>query len=215
MLATGCYTYTVGTHKAGQTGEIRGVLRLSDGAAGASVVVVLRSINDVVYDRFDYWDKCAPADNIHPGRRNDGFSSLGCLTLPGNYDKPSQQHSGLWADFRVALGMGRVFADTDTGKQFSVTLITGQDAALAATLRLSGEITDKAKSEAALLRIRFGSQGPVVAALQAKLGLVPDASQLVGPVTRAALIAKQQAALGWADGLLSPEMDTSLGLGVF
>jgi hypothetical protein len=214
VLATGCYTYTVGTHKAGQTGEIRGVLRLSHDATGASTVVVLRTVNDVVYDRNDFWHKCAPADNIHPGRRIDGFSSLGCLTLPGDYKKSTKTHSGLWADFRVALGMGKVFAETDNGKQFSTMLVTGQDAALAASLRVSGEIADKSKANAALRRIRFGSRGPTVAALQAGLGLAPDSSQLVGPVTCMALIARQQEVLGWADSILSPEMDTSLGLGV-
>ena len=214
VLATGCYTYTVGTHRAGQPGEIRGVLRLANEATGASTVVVLRSVEDVVYDRYDFWHKCAPADNIHPGRRIDGFSSLGCLTLPGDYNRSTRTHTGLWADFRVALGMGKVFAGSDDGRRFSTILLTGQDAALAASLRVSGEIDDKAKAGAALRRIRFGSQGKAVARLQAGLGLAPDASQLVGPVTRMALIARQQTMLGWADGILSPEMEGKLGLKV-
>jgi len=214
ILATGCYTYTVGVHKAGTSGEIKGVLRLANDSTGASTVIALRSINDVVYDCRDFFHKCAPADNIHPGRRSTGFSSLGCLTLPGDYRKTSKTHSGIWADFRVALGMGKVFANSDMGKQFSVMLVTGLDAALASRLRTSGEIADKDKTDAALRRLRFGSQGPIVAKLQQKLGLAPDASQLIGPVTRGALIKRQQAKLGWADGILSPEMDNDLGLGV-
>jgi hypothetical protein len=214
VLPTGCYTYTVGIHRAGTTGEIRGVLRLSQDSTGASTVIALRTINDVVYDRRDFWHKCAPADNIHPGRRNTGFSSLGCLTLPGDYKMSNKTHSGLWADFRVALGMGKTFAASDNGKQYSLVLLTGQDAALAASLRQSGDLDDAAKTKAALRRLRFGSQGAAVAALQQKLGLAPDQTKLLGPVTRAALIERQQQVKGWADGIVSPETEQALGLNV-
>ncbi|CDZ68161.1 Hypothetical protein NGAL_HAMBI2605_64450 [Neorhizobium galegae bv. orientalis] len=214
VLPTGCYIYTVGTHRAGTSGEIRGVLRLSKTMDGASVVIALRSTNDVVYDRRDFWHQCAPADNIHPGRRNQGFSSLGCLTLPGDYEMTSKTHTGLWADFRVALGMRKTFATSDNGKQFSMILVTGQDAALAASLRSSGEISNKDAVREALLRLRFGSKGAAVAKLQEKLGLEPDNTQLLGPVTRAALIGRQQQVLGWADGIYSSEMDDALGFGL-
>ena len=215
ILPTGCYTYTVGTHRAGTSGEIRGVLRLSRTRDGASRVIALRSLKDVVYDRHDFWHDCAPADNIHPGRRRQGFSSLGCLTLPGDYDRGSRTHSGLWANLREALGMGRTFRDTDDGQQFSVMLLTGMDAALAARLRLDGALDDPAQADPALRRLRFGSQGDAVDRLQRQLGLAPDASQLVGPVTRLALIRRQQGRLGWADGILSPETEAELGLDVF
>jgi hypothetical protein len=214
VLPTGCYTYTVGIHRAGTSGEIRGVLRLSQDSTGASTVIALRTINDVVYDRRDFWHKCAPADNIHPGRRANGFSSLGCLTLPGDYKMSNKTHSGLWADFRVALGMGKTFANSDNGRQHSVMLVTGQDAALAASLRESGDMDDAAKTKTALRRLRFGSQGAAVAALQQKLGLAPDQTKLLGPVTRAALIQRQQQVTGWADGIVSPETEQALGLSV-
>lgn len=215
VLPTGCYTYTVGTHRAGTSGEIRGVLRLSKASDGASRVIALRSLDDVVYDRRDFWHDCAPADNIHPGRRRQGFSSLGCLTLPGDYDRGSRTHTGLWADLRVALGMGRVFAASDDGRQFSVMVLTGMDAALASGLRSAGAMTDPARANPALLRLRFGSQGEAVARMQQQLGLQPDDSQLVGPVTRLALVKLQQRRLGWADGILSPETEAELGLSVF
>lgn len=96
VLATGCYTYTVGTHNAGQPREIRGVLRLSQSATGTSTVVVLRTINDVICDR---WDSCAPADNFHPARRLDGFSSLGCLTLPGTIRRRPERIPGFGRTF--------------------------------------------------------------------------------------------------------------------
>lgn len=215
VLPTGCYTYTVGTHRAGTSGEIRGVLRLSKTRDGASRVIALRSLEDVVYDRRDFWHDCAPADNIHPGRRRQGFSSLGCLTLPGDYDRGSRVHTGLWADLREALGMGRTFAAGDDGRQFSVMLLTGMDAALAASLRTAGGLDDPARANPALLRIRFGSAGEAVARMQQQLGLEPDSSQLVGPVTRLALVTRQQRRLGWADGILSPDVEADLGLSVF
>lgn len=214
ILPTGLYTYTVGTHRAGTSGEIRGVLRLANTLNGASRVIALRSLSDVAYDIRDFWHSCAPADNIHPGRRRQGFSSLGCLTLPGDYERGSRKHTGLWADFRVALGMGRVFAPSDDGRKFSVMLLTGLDAALASSLRESGDSTDAAAAGAALRRLRVGSRGASVARLQEQLGLEPDDSQLIGPVTRAALIALQQRRLGWADGILSPETQGDLGLSV-
>ncbi|MCE6969053.1 hypothetical protein [Cereibacter sphaeroides] len=214
MLPTGCYTYTVGIHRAGTSGEIRGVLRLATTSTGASEVIALRSIDDVTYDRRDFWHRCAPADNIHPGRRREGFSSLGCLTLPGDYDRQSRTHSGLWADFRVALGMGRTFAASDDGRQFSTVVLTGADAALVARLRQGGEL-ERPEIARLLMRLRFGSTGPAVARLQEQLGLEPDPQRLIGPVTRAALIALQQRRLGWADGILSPEMEAELGLRIF
>jgi GH24 family phage-related lysozyme (muramidase) len=214
ILATGLYTYTVGTHRANTSHEIRGVLRLSKDATGASKVVVLRSTDDLIYDRRDLWDPCAPADNIHPGRRINGFSSLGCLTLPGDYVPATRKGTALWAAFRKALGLGDAAAAAENGRQFSTMLLTGLEAALAANLRNSDAL-DKPEATAALRRIRFGSKGDRVARLQTALGLAPDASRLVGPVTSATLIKRQRDTLGWADAILSPDMDRALGLNVF
>jgi hypothetical protein len=202
-LPTGCYTYTVGTHHAGQPGEIPTVFRLSTTPSGASDVVVLRSLGDLMYDRFDALPVATPADNIHPGQKSVGFSSAGCLTLPGFFQ--NGQHTGLWKDFRAAAGVGA----NSNGAQFSLLLVTGLDAALAASVRNG----NRPASE--LRRLRHGSQGPRVAALQQALGLAPDATQRLGPVTRSALIAKQTAKLGWADGIYSPAMDEALGFRIY
>jgi hypothetical protein len=203
ILPTGCYTMTVGKHHPGTSREIPGVLRLSTTSSGASSVVVLRSVDDVTYDRFDRFPIATPADNVHPGQLSQGFSSAGCLTLPGFY--ASGRHSGFWKDFRDALGV----TDTSDGKQFSMLLFTGLDAILAAEARQSGV------GPGNLVRLRHGSTGPRVARLQGALGLSPDPLQLMGPVTRKALIDRQAAKLGWADGIYSPVMDSLLGLNVF
>jgi hypothetical protein len=204
ILPTGCYTYTVGTHRVGTPSEIRTVLRLSTTASGASQVVVLRSLGDVMYDRFDAQPIATPADNIHPGQRNTGFSSLGCLTLPGFYS--GGQHTGIWKDFRAAAG---VKADSD-GDQYSLLLFTGLDAAISASVRNGG-----AHTPTDLQRLRHGSQGARVAALQTALGLTPDSTQRFGPLTRKALIDRQTAKLGWADGIYSPAMDGLLGFNIY
>jgi len=203
MLPTGCYTYAVGTHKAGQPGEIPTVLRLSKSATGASPVLVLRSIADLEYDRFDPFLVATPADNIHPGQLSEGFSSAGCLTLPGRY--AGGTHSGIWREFRAASGLDRA----RNGDLFSLMLLTGLDAAAAARVRTAGV------DPASLRRLRHGSKGKHVVKLQAALGLKPDQSQLVGPITRAALVKRQASVLGWADGIYSPAMDGLLGLGVY
>jgi hypothetical protein len=203
ILPTGCYTMTVGTHRPGTRGEIPTVLRLSTASSGASPVVVLRSLMDVTYDRFDRFQIATPADNIHPGQLSQGFSSAGCITLPGRY--ANGQHTGIWADFRHALGIN---AQSD-GKQFSLLLLTGLDAAMAANARVSPQ------GGSTLTRLRFGSKGDAVGKLQSALGLAPDSSQSIGPVTRNALINRQIEKLGWADGIYSPAMDELLGLKVW
>ncbi|WP_145145464.1 S8 family serine peptidase [Roseomonas gilardii] len=205
ILPTGCYTMTVGTHRRGKPGEIPGVLRLSTTADGASRVVVLRSLEDACYDRFDRFVEATPGDNIHPAQRapGNGFSSAGCLTLPGRYR--DAQHTGAWREFRAALG----FDETTPGRQYSMLLLTGLDAVMAAEARRAGT------GSAALRRLRHGSRGPLVGRLQAALGLRPDAAPVLGPVTRAVLARAQAARLGWADAVHSPEMDALLGFRVF
>ena len=212
VLPTGCYTYTVGVHHRNKPGEIKGALRLGQTEDGASTVVVLRSLTDVIYDRNDLWDPCAPADNIHPAQLAVSFSSAGCMTIPGT--ARGAVHRGPWAKFRETLGLNNA-AYTDAGTQFSCVLLTGLDAAIAAGVREQGIPDDDPAVASELRRIRFGSQGPDVARLQARLGIAPDRAQMVGATTRKALVVAQEKALGWADGILSPAMDAALGTGVF
>jgi hypothetical protein len=123
--------------------------------------------------------------------------------LPGFYS--GGRHTGAWKDFRVALG----FDDNPDGKQFSMMLLTGLDAILASNARQTGEGSSE------LLRLRHGSRGACVVRLQTALGLAPDASQLIGPVTRKALVDTQAVKLGWSDGIYSPAMDSLLGFDIF
>jgi hypothetical protein len=203
ILPTGCYTYTVGTHHRGTNREIPTVLRLAQSATDASPVVVLRSINDTIYDRFDVFITTIPADNVHPGQMAQGFSSAGCLTIPGFYK--NGQHTGLWSDFRDALGIG----PGSNGTHYSLMLVTGLDAALASQVKAGN------RAFAEIARLRHGSAGPRVAALQAELGVKAQASPQIGPSTRQALVSRQIAKLGWSDGIYSPAMDQLLGLNIY
>jgi hypothetical protein len=203
ILPTGCYTYTLGTHKKGQPGEIPGVLRLSTTASGASSVLVQRSLSDLIYDRGDLFAVATPADNIHPGILKNGFSSAGCLTLPGKF--AAGRHIGSWKRFREAAGI----AGAPDGTQRSALLLTGLDLACAARVRAG--VADRSS----LRRLRHGSHGNRVKALQAALGLEPDPKGILGPITRKALCERQAAVLGSADGIYAPTMDDALGFHIY
>jgi hypothetical protein len=122
-------------------------------------------------------------------------------------------HAGRWSEFRTVLGLGG--GAGDDGTQFSCVLVTGLDAAVAASLRAEGLPAEDERVRENLQRLRHGSAGPAVAKLQQAVGLAPDPSTLFGPVTREALAKHQQQALGWADGIYSPDMERQLQLGVF
>jgi hypothetical protein len=203
ILPTGCYTYTVGPHHPGTNREIPTVLRLAQTASDASPVVVLRSISDTIYDRFDPLVTAVPADNVHPGQMSRGFSSAGCLTLPGFYS--NGQHTGIWKDFRTALGLG----PEANGTHYSLMLLTGLDAGLATHVRAGNRPLSN------IQRLRHGSTGPRVAALQSALGISTQANPILGPSTRQVLVSRQVAKLGWSDGIYSPDMDQLLGLGIY
>jgi peptidoglycan hydrolase-like protein with peptidoglycan-binding domain len=93
-------------------------------------------------------------------------------------------------------------------------LMTGREAYLAADLRRKNLAADNASLQV-LRRLRFGSKGPEVTALQQKLASVqPDAD--FGPET-SRLVHEQQrkANPNASDGIYSPKMDSDLGWSVF
>lgn len=207
MLPTGCYQLCVGTHFGSVT--VPGVFRLGDGPtpANSGEATVLRTTNDVTFGTADDWDRNRPSDNLHPGFGADSFSSLGCMTVRGSY-RGSGNHTGEWAKLRTAAGLT---SGIGSGERFDIVLLTGLDAATAATMREAGQ--SAAEMDEALSGLRHGSQGKEVEALQAKLGLSVDGN--FGPGTKLALAKAQIAALGFATGIHSVEMDGDMGFGVF
>jgi hypothetical protein len=194
MLPTGRYRYNVGRHRA-----VDGAFVLR------TEVVVLRSNNNLIYETTDLWDRCRPADNIHPGFNPSfaEFSSAGCQTVSGNFT--NGRHRGSWATFRQRAGLDPNNNNDRFGDPFVYVLLTGREARLIST-----------GHRAPLHRLRFGSQGPAVRALQMDLSRRGRYTGTVdgdmGPGTAMAYIQWQQAQdNGAADGIVTPSVGRSFG----
>jgi hypothetical protein len=217
MQPTGRYLLVIGTHRpkkknakgdlVDNPNRIQGALRQDQR------IVVLRTEDDLTYTVQDTWDETVPNDNIHAGivAINTGtstvpdYSSAGCNTVPGasKDDKPS----GAWADFRKALGLDNAKPTADDGKRFAYVLLTGREARLMAT-----------PSSASITRLRFGSNGADVKALQDALAkharkyYTGKADGDYGPKTATAFIKYQKDRdSGAADGIVTPTDSTALG----
>lgn len=201
-LPTGCYELCVGTHYGSR--QVPTVLRLGTGSgpSSASQVTTLRTRNDGVYGLMDLWDKCRPADNIHPGfaASTADFSSLGCLTVPGSFSGGA--HTGIWAKFRRAGGFD---GNQHMGQRYNLVLTTGME--LAAIFGADGD-----RSE--LQRLSHGSRGPLVSRLQDALHITADGE--FGPGTKKKLVEFEQDQMnGSATGILSQARNQQLALNVF
>lgn len=208
MLQPGLYSYSVGIHR-----DYPGCFILADAQRNGRSVVVRRSSNNLYYDLADIYNKCAPFDDIHPtfGSNEHYFSSFGCQTIMGKVNSAGH-HTGPWAKFRALAGLKT--PSGTVGAQYLYLLLTGREAYLAADLRRNGLAADN-MSLLTLRRLRFGSKGTEVAALQQKLlGAQPDGD--FGPET-SRLVHEQQrkANPNASDGIYSPEMDAKLGWGMF
>jgi hypothetical protein len=195
LLPTGLYGYIEGEHN-GKPGCF--LLRSSLNVKRR--VVVRRSSNDLTYSLDDMAHPCEPGDNIHPTffHTTAAFSSVGCQVVVGSAT-PDGTHRGPWAAFREAAGQAGNRGKPGTPHAYM--LLTAAEATLAA--------------QAPPRRLRFGSSGDAVRALQTRLGIAaPDGD--FGPATSTALHAMQKArAGGRSDGIYSPALDTALGWSVF
>ncbi len=205
MPVTGLHLRVIGTHR----GKVHGVLRQHGSIVG------IRSNDDLTYTTIDQFDSGDFGDNLHPSfRRSDStFSSAGCLTIRGTahgrtHNNPDDGTPG-WLTFRQRLGISTSPSlDSEDGTVFKLMMLTGREAQVLAAGR--GTQTD-------LVRLRFGSSGPDVMALQtflANRGLYAgpiDGS--MGPGTVLAWVAFQRArdvaagvpaASAAADGIVTP-----------
>jgi hypothetical protein len=201
LLPTGCYVFRVARHS-----SIRPALRMSepDNLSQDAKVTVLRTTNDLAFGTADTWDLSKPFDNVHCSYTVNYstefkayFSSAGCLTVRG-HKSPSHQ----WAKFQKVLNQ------IGQGKRCDLLLLTGKDCAVAADLRQQG----RSGVPGELVRLRAGSQGPEVTALQRKLGF--SGTGYFGPSTKERLTEHQRRMGIPADGVYSPELDRQLGWGV-
>jgi len=208
LLATGFYEYRCGPHTT-KNQSTPGAFLLRNKDMSHRTVVVRRSLDDLIYQRGDLVDRCEPGDNIHPTFFSQpvGFSSFGCQTVVGTFK--SGTHSGPWGALRIAAGF--TTASGVPGKAFSYMLLTGAEARMASALRTGGLVSDKIALRK-LRRLRIGSRGTAVKALQEQLGLAsPDGD--FGPNTCVALHALQKSLPGstGSDGILTPELHDAKG----
>jgi endonuclease G len=207
LLPTGLYRYVVGPHATlrqdGTLNSRPGCFLLRKSSGEKRVVVVRRSVDDLVYTTGDHHERSAPGDNIHPtfSLQPTTFSSFGCQTVVGMADSGGN-HRGPWADFRKAAGL--VDADGDPGRVYLYMLLTGAEARLASELRRAGLARDPV-SRLGLRRLRFGARGEAVRRLQTGLGITSADGDL-GPGTAAVLYDRQRTLSppGRADGILTP-----------
>jgi hypothetical protein len=204
LLPTGRYLFHVGTHRGGTRGEIRGAF-IEHGD-----FVVLRTLNDLTYAIGDTWDSGSFGDNIHPARLDGGehppyFSSAGCQTVPGNVR--DGRHTGKWAEFREAAGLSASAPGSEDGRRFVYVMLTGREARLLV----------ERQPDVALMRLRFGSSGDNVMALQLALG---SAGLLRGGSSPGSFdAATKMAYIRWqtardshtADGVVTPSDGAALG----
>jgi hypothetical protein len=215
LLPTGRYLYTVGTHRESEKEwAIFGAFRQQ------SDVPCIRTKDDLIYELSDEWDFGDPGDNIHPSRSpkpTDGFSSEGCITVPGGGKNMTrtEKHDGLWADFREAAGLTKNSAPAkEDGFKFVVVVLTGREARLASTTKKD------------LVRLRFGSEGDDVKLLQDALAALdrrdPKKGKYyagakdsqMGRATTQAFVDWQNEHQGMRDGIVTWADAKSLGIDI-
>jgi N-acetylmuramoyl-L-alanine amidase len=195
LLPMGFYRYRLGDHR-----FVPGVFVIQPR------IVVRRALADLVFTVRDLCEEASPADNIHPAFHDADmqFSSAGCQTIPGSYDA-SAGHTGPWARFRQAAleAIGG-----DGGDGFGYLLLTGREARLASEDAPDG----------ALARLRFGSSGPDVAALQralarqgAREGAGPEPGRFDAATALAFMDLQRRRDGGAADGIVTPDEARRLG----
>ncbi|MDP5215697.1 peptidoglycan-binding protein [Ruegeria sp. 2205SS24-7] len=200
LLPTGCYIYRVNAHGGGR---IKPALRMTDpdNLTADAICTVLRTHHDLTYSHDDFWDRSQPYDNIHCAYSNSSFSSAGCQTIKGPDGK------GAWGAFQKVIG------GLGWNARIDYVLLTGREAAIAAAIVAVGKDNDPALVQAALGRLRVGSEGEIVTALQKKLGF--NGSAYFGPSTKKRLVEAEAARELSTDGIYSPADDLATGWGVF
>ena len=207
MLPTGLYRYRVGSHVGKSHAAVTPALQLANyyRPSESGRVTVLRTTDQPSYRHDGFWDLCAPGDNVHCAFRNTGFSSCGCLTIQGN------DGEGPFGRFQSVLNK------FGQGKAVDVMIVTGKEAAIAAALIAKGQAQQADLVDACLRRLRGGSEGPAVTALQAALGM-PSPTGLFDGETRQLLVERERK-LGRADvksdAIFSPLDEAAFGWNVF
>ena len=201
ILPTGYYVYRKNAHN---KGKIKPAMRMTEpsSVSADAKATVLRTSNDLTFKHNDLWDLTTPYDNIHCAYSTTSFSSAGCQTICGA-DK-----QGPWGRFQKELDKHA----WDT--RFGYVLLTGREAAMAAKILALPAARQKPLVDKHLRRLRVGSQGPAVAALQIKMGYT-GRTQYFGPATRKRLVEFERKEKLTSDSIFSPADDQAFGWNVF
>jgi len=231
MMAPGVYGHVVGTHANGGSTRQPGAFRQS-----AKLCVMRLASEELCFGKAIRWDTGSDAkgpaiwDNIHAGLyapKAWGAErySAGCQVLPGTVREKATRDTpeGHWAQFRMAAGLkplpdvsavpqgpgnprgsARVVQTPEDGQAFTYVLLTARE------VRLASENIDAAPDDPRFAKLRRGSQGEAVKALQTALGLAADGD--FGYLTQRALIERQLQLTGEADGVVTAANAASLGL---
>lgn len=228
MMPPGRYRYTVGTHANGSGTRQPGAFRQ------ASKICTMRSYYlDLRFDLDDVWDVATDAegiriwDNIHAGlipHADWGAKhySAGCQVLPGTMRDNRTRPIGAWAGFRVAAGLAdqpdihviegpgnprsnsRIVGTSEDGLDFTYVLLTAREVHIA-----SATLHEGSRDDSQLSRLRRGSEGELVRALQSALGVGTDGD--FGFQTQRALIEFQLGRDNQADGVVTGATAPGLG----
>ncbi len=214
LLPQGLYEYEIGTHLEGARPRSR---RQPGALRQIKATPVLRAQRSASYTFDEAWDYAPEpvGDNVHASVYSDyflGFSSQGCQTILGNYAPRGLRAQGAWAQFRRALGLLPIDQNTQTTgndcERYPYLLTTGREARLHAESRT--------RRRASLRRLRTGSRGADVLALQRRLARedllrsAPDGH--FGRDTMIALLEMQKAQRAPTDGVITPELARTFDL---
>lgn len=227
LLPPGVYEHVVGTHANGGNTRQPGAFRQK------SKYCVMRLASSELCFRSGNirWDTTSDAtgpniwNNIHAGLvagPNWGAKhfSAGCQVVQGTVKPPDQRDTpvGHWETFRIAAGLApkpevspvsaggnpRVVKTAEDGQAFTYVLLTARE------VRLAAENMDRAPTDLKFFKLRRGSQGDTVKALQTALGLSADGD--FGYLTQRALIEKQMKLGLEADGVVTSANAAALGI---
>lgn len=174
----------------------------------ATNVVLRRTTNDLVYTNDDLIEVGNPNDNIHASYSNalDGpYSSAGCqviVGLPNSKSRNYAANTGFWKKFHDVI-----YRDSPAQNKFSYALFRASDAQFVAQTNAQVQ-----------MRLRFGSKGQLVVALQQRLSELEFFNTQIdghfGRNTLLAVLAFQKANFSTkdVDGVVGTKTALKLGL---
>lgn len=201
MMPTGCYVFRKNAHGGGR---IKPAMRMTDpgNLTADAETTILRTKNDLTFRHNDYWQQTTPYDNIHCAYSTTSFSSAGCQTICG------KNRQGPWGRFQKELDKLK------WNTRMDYMLLTGREAGIAAKILETAPPNKDILIKKYLRRLRVGSYGPAVSAIQIKMGYTGK-TKYFGPSTRSRLVEYERNAGIASDSIYSYADDEALRWNAF